>query len=264
MSDVTLQQASEALDRIREWIQPTPVLRSDRLDEITGARLFFKCENLQKTGSFKARGALNTVFSLSEAQASHGVATHSSGNHGAALAWAAAMRGIPATAVMPSNANPVKVAAVKGYGGTVIFCEPNHKAREETAAKFISETGAHMVHPYNDVRIIAGQGTVALEFLREVPDLDAIVTPVGGGGPPRWHGDRREGPEPGDQGLRRRAGGGRGRQPVVQVGGPHAGAESEEHRGRPPCIRGRHHLPGDHEHGSTPSPRSRRTRSSGR
>jgi threonine dehydratase len=182
MSDVTLQQVREALERIRERIQPTPVLRSDRLDQITGARLFFKCENLQKTGSFKARGALNTVFSLSEDQASRGVATHSSGNHGAALAWAAGMRGIPATAVMPSNANPVKVAAVKGYGGTVIFCEPNHKAREETAARFISETGAHMVHPYNDVRIVAGQGTVALEFLREMPDLDAIVTPVGGGG----------------------------------------------------------------------------------
>jgi threonine dehydratase len=182
MSDITIGQVREALERIRERIKPTPILRSDRLDEIAGARLFFKCENLQATGSFKARGALNSVFSLSDADASRGVATHSSGNHGTALAWAAAMRGIPATAVMPSNASPRKIAAVKSHGGTVILSEPNHKSREETAARFVAETGAHMVHPYNDPRIVAGQGTVALEFLEEMPDLDVIVCPVGGGG----------------------------------------------------------------------------------
>ncbi|HZZ17992.1 MAG TPA: pyridoxal-phosphate dependent enzyme [Opitutaceae bacterium] len=182
MSDVTIAQVREALARIRTRIRATPVMRSDRLDEIAGARVFFKCENLQETGSFKARGALNTVLSLSDDQAARGVATHSSGNHGTALAWAAGMRKIPATAVMPSNASPRKVASVKSHGGTVIFSEPNHKAREETAAKFIADTGAHMVHPYNDGRIVAGQGTVALEFMEEMPDLDVIVCPVGGGG----------------------------------------------------------------------------------
>jgi threonine dehydratase len=182
MGDVTLDDVRRAHERIRGRIQRTPVRTSGQLDAASGAQLYFKCENLQNTGSFKARGALNSVLSLSDADASHGVATHSSGNHAAALAWAAAMRGIKACAVMPRTASPIKVAAVRSHGGEIIFCEPNHKAREETAERVIRETGAHMVHPYNDVRIMAGQGTAALELLEEIPDLDVIVCPVGGGG----------------------------------------------------------------------------------
>jgi threonine dehydratase len=182
MGDVSIDDVRRAHERIRGQIQRTPVRTSERLDAACGAQLYFKCENLQNTGSFKARGALNSVLSLSEEEASHGVATHSSGNHAAALAWAAALRGIKASAVMPRTASPIKVAAVRSHGGEIIFCEPNHKAREETAARVVRETGAHMVHPYNDVRIMAGQGTAALELLEEFPDLDIIVCPVGGGG----------------------------------------------------------------------------------
>lgn len=182
MGDVTLGDVRRAHERIRDRIQRTPVRTSDRLSAAAGAELYFKCENLQSTGSFKARGALNSVLSLSAEEASRGVATHSSGNHAAALAWAAAMRGIKACAVMPRTASPIKVAAVRSHGGEIIFCEPNHKAREETAARVIRETGAHMVHPYNDHRIMAAQGTAALELLEEVPDLDIMVCPVGGGG----------------------------------------------------------------------------------
>jgi threonine dehydratase len=158
------------------------VFTSGRLDELSGAKLFFKCENFQKTGSFKARGAMNAVLSLTDAEAGRGVATHSSGNHAAALSWAAGLRGIPATVVMPRTASPIKIASVERYGGRIVFCEPNHKAREEAAAKIIGESGAAMVHPYNDLRIMAGQGTAALELLEEIPDLDAVLCPVGGGG----------------------------------------------------------------------------------
>jgi threonine dehydratase len=182
MSDITLELVRQAHERIRARVRRTPVLTSSRLDELCAASLFFKCENFQKTGSFKARGALNAVLSLTDAEASRGVATHSSGNHAAALAWAAGIRGIPATVVMPRTASPNKIASVKRYGGRIIFCEPNHKAREEAAEKVIRETGAAMVHPYNDPRIIAGQGTVAIELLEERPDLDAVICPVGGGG----------------------------------------------------------------------------------
>jgi threonine dehydratase len=182
MSEVTLRDSREAHARIQNWIHRTPVLTSRRLNRLAGAELYFKCENFQKTGSFKARGALNSVFSLTDAEASRGVATHSSGNHAAALSWAAGLREIPAYVVMPRTASRIKIAAVEGYGGKIVFCEPNHRAREEAAEKVIRETGAAMVHPYNQARIIAAQATVALELLDEVPDLDAVVCPVGGGG----------------------------------------------------------------------------------
>jgi threonine dehydratase len=182
MGKITLEDVRAAHSRIHRQVHRTPVLTSRRLDEACGAELFFKCENFQKTGAFKARGALNAVLSLSDSEAAHGVATHSSGNHAAALSWAAGLRGMSACAVMPRTASRVKITAVEYYGGRIVFCEPNHKAREETAARIIKETGARMVHPYNDPRIIAGQGTVALELMDQVPDLDVIVCPVGGGG----------------------------------------------------------------------------------
>jgi threonine dehydratase len=182
MGEITLDHVREAHARIRGRIRRTPVFTSGRLDELSGAKLFFKCENFQKTGSFKARGAMNAVLSLTDAEAGRGVATHSSGNHAAALSWAAGLRGIPATVVMPRTASPIKIASVERYGGRIVFCEPNHKAREEAAAKIIGESGAAMVHPYNDLRIMAGQGTAALELLEEIPDLDAVLCPVGGGG----------------------------------------------------------------------------------
>jgi len=182
MSEIQIEHILEAHARIRGQIRRTPVLTSSRLDELAGASLFFKCENFQKTGSFKARGAMNAVLSLTDAEAGRGVATHSSGNHAAALSWAAGLRGIPATVVMPRTASPIKIASVERYGGRIVFCEPNHKAREEAAAKIIGESGAAMVHPYNDLRIMAGQGTAALELLEEIPDLDAVLCPVGGGG----------------------------------------------------------------------------------
>jgi threonine dehydratase len=144
--------------------------------------VFLKCENFQKVGAFKARGACNAVLSLDEATAARGVVTHSSGNHAQALAWAASLRGIPAHIVMPTNAPPIKRRAVEGYGGTIYECEPTVKDREHTAARVANETGATLIPPYDDPRVIAGQGTCALELLGQVPDLDAIICPVGGGG----------------------------------------------------------------------------------
>jgi len=173
---------TEAHERIRPRIHRTPVLTSRSLDALTGARLFFKCENLQKTGSFKIRGATNAIFSLTEEEARRGVATHSSGNHAAAVSCAASWRGIPAWIVMPKNAPGVKCRAVESYGGKITFCEPNVTSRAETAARLLAETGAVMVHPYDDDRIIAGQATSAKELLEEVPDLDAVLAPVSGGG----------------------------------------------------------------------------------
>ena len=149
---------------------------------MTGAQLLFKCENLQKTGSFKIRGATNAIFSLTDAQAAHGVVAPSSGNHAAAVACAAAWRGIPAYIVMPKNASRTKCRAVESYGGRITFCEPTITSRQETAARIQAETGAAMIHPYDDDRIIAGQATAAKELLEEIPDLDAILTPVSGGG----------------------------------------------------------------------------------
>jgi threonine dehydratase len=178
--DVT--SIGDAHDRIRPYIHRTPVITCRALDDVSGARLFFKCENLQKAGAFKSRGACNAVFSLEAAEAERGVVTHSSGNHAAALARAAALRGVPAYIVMPSNAPAVKVAAVKHYGGQITFCEATLAARESTAETVLRETGGTMIHPYNDERIIAGQGTAAVEFLEEVPELDVIMAPVGGGG----------------------------------------------------------------------------------
>lgn len=168
--------------RISPRIHRTPVITSESLDEVAAARLFFKCENLQKTGSFKIRGATNAVFSLTDEEASHGVVAPSSGNHAAALALAARWRGIPAWIVMPSNSSAVKQRAVEAYGGQITFCEPNIASRDATAAAVQQQTGAHLVHPYNDVRVIAGQGTAALELMEEVPDLDFVVTPASGGG----------------------------------------------------------------------------------
>jgi threonine dehydratase len=182
MSDILSSHIQQAHARIRGHVHRTPVLTSARLNELAGAEIFFKCENFQKTGAFKARGAVNAVLLLSEAETSRGVATHSSGNHAAALSWAAGLRGIQATVVMPRTASRVKIASVERYGGRIVFCEPNHQAREDAADKVVRETGATLVHPYNDGRIIAGQGTAALELIEDVGNLDMIVCPVGGGG----------------------------------------------------------------------------------
>jgi threonine dehydratase len=182
MDEITLEAVRAAHVRIRDSIHRTPVLTSSSLNELWGASLYFKCENFQKTGSFKARGAVNAVMSLSNAEAARGVATHSSGNHAAALSWAAGLRGVPAYVVMPRTASRVKIASVERNGGRITFCEPTHKAREEAADHIVRETGAAMVHPYNDPNIIAGQGTAALEFLEDAPGLDVLICPVGGGG----------------------------------------------------------------------------------
>src|SRR6478752_4054073 len=179
---VDLDAVRRAHERIRAHIHRTPVLTSARLDEASGGSLFFKCENFQKVGAFKARGATNAVFALDEGTAQQGVATHSSGNHAAALSRAAKLRGIPAHIVMPSNSPQVKVRAVEGYGGRIVFCEPNQRAREEACARVMAETGATLIHPFENEDVIAGQGTIAIELLEEVPDLDLILCPVGGGG----------------------------------------------------------------------------------
>jgi threonine dehydratase len=171
-----------AHQRIAPRIHRTPVLRSATLDTLCGAELFFKCENLQKTGSFKIRGATNAIFSLSDEEAGRGIVTHSSGNHAAAVSRAAAWRGIPAWIVMPKNAPVVKCKAVEAYGGKITFCEPRASARAETAARIQAETGAVMIHPYDDDRVIAGQATAAKELLEDVGELDAIFCPVSGGG----------------------------------------------------------------------------------
>lgn len=182
MPALTLQDVREAHERIRGFIHRTPVMTSASVDALAGARLFFKCENFQRIGAFKARGAHNAVLSLGEAEAHRGVVTHSSGNHGAAVALAARNRGIPAYVVIPSSAAEVKKASVARLGGVVTLCEPTLEAREAGARRIVAETGAAFIHPYDDLRVIAGQGTSALELLEEVPDLDAIVCPVGGGG----------------------------------------------------------------------------------
>ena len=181
-ASLSLEDIRAAQARIRGLIHRTPVVRSDTLDRLSGGRLFFKCESLQKTGAFKARGAANAVLGLGEEDLHRGVATHSSGNHAAALAWAAAQRGMKAFIVMPTTAPRAKQENVRRYGGEVILCEPTLAAREAAAARVVRETGAVFVHPYNDLRVMAGQGTSALELLEEVPDLDMIVCPVSGGG----------------------------------------------------------------------------------
>jgi len=168
--------------RIRPYIHRTPVLTSSRLNEASGASLFFKCENFQKIGAFKARGATNAVFSLDDATARSGVATHSSGNHGAAVARGAKLRGIPAHIVMPSNSAKVKIRAVESYGAHIVFCEPTEEAREVACAEVIKKTGATLIHSFENEDVMAGQGTAAMELLEDVPDLDLVMCPVGGGG----------------------------------------------------------------------------------
>lgn len=168
--------------RISSYIHKTPVLSSTYINSVSGCRIFFKCENFQKVGAFKARGALNAVLKLSEDEAIRGVATHSSGNHAAALAMAASIRNIPAYIVMPSNAPNIKVKAVKSYGGKITFCKPTLQAREEGLNQVIEHTGAKFIPPYDHPDIISGQGTAAKEFLEEVPSLDVMMAPVGGGG----------------------------------------------------------------------------------
>lgn len=178
----THEDVVEAAGRIADQVHRTPVLTSRSLDAMTGAELVFKAENLQRGGAFKARGAANALAVLTDVQLSGGVATHSSGNHAQAVAIAARHRGVLAHIVMPRGSAAAKRAAVESYGALVTECENTLEAREETLAQVVAETGAHVVHPYDDSDVIAGQGTVALELLEEVPDLDLIVVPVGGGG----------------------------------------------------------------------------------
>jgi threonine dehydratase len=182
MSPVDLDAIRAAHNRIRPFIHRTPVLTSSAIDVMTGARVYFKCENFQKVGAFKFRGATNAVRSLSDDRAARGVVTHSSGNHAAALALAARQRGIPAYIVMPRTAPELKKTAVAGYGGRITFCEPTQAARETAASELMESTGGTLVHPYDDDAVIAGQATAAVELLEEVPDLDAVLAPVGGGG----------------------------------------------------------------------------------
>jgi len=177
-----IEDILRAAQRIRPHAHRTPVLTSATVNALTGAAVFFKCENLQRVGAFKFRGAANAVFSLDDAAARRGVATHSSGNHAQALALAARLRGIAACIVMPRDAPRVKVEAVRGYGARIVFCGSAPEDRERTLREVVEETGAEFVHPSDDLRVIAGQGTCALEILSDVPDLDIIVAPVGGGG----------------------------------------------------------------------------------
>jgi len=172
----------EAHVRIAPRIHRTPVLTSHSLDAMVGAQFFFKCDNLQKTGSFKIRGAANAILSLRDTEAAHGIVTQSSGNHGAAVACAAAWRGVPAYIVMPKNAPAVKCHAVESYGGRIAFSDPTMTSRQETCTRVQAETGAILIHPYDNDRIITGQATSAKELLEDVPDLDALFAPVSGGG----------------------------------------------------------------------------------
>jgi threonine dehydratase len=179
---IDVSDIRHAAGRIEGLIHNTPVMTSQRINELAGAELFFKCENLQKAGAFKSRGAVNAVFSLGEDELQKGVATHSSGNHGAALARAAGLRNTPAYIVVPNDAKQVKKEAITGYGGELILCEPTLAARESALQEVVADTGATVVHPYDNDLIIAGQGTAALELMDQVSGLDALVTPVGGGG----------------------------------------------------------------------------------
>ncbi|TFH47963.1 MAG: threonine/serine dehydratase [Lysobacterales bacterium] len=178
----TLADVQEAAARIAPHIHRTPVIRCTAIDEMVGASLYFKCENFQKVGAFKFRGACNAVLSLSEAEISNGIATHSSGNHGAAVALAAKLRGTSSVVVMPNNTSAVKQAAVAHYGARIIHCEPNEDSRTRTLEAIIEAEGRTLVHPFDDVRVIAGQGTAALELIEQEPDLDIVMAPVGGGG----------------------------------------------------------------------------------
>ena len=182
MTVPSIEDIKAAHDRIRDRVHRTPVMTCRTLDELSGRKLFIKCENLQGVGAFKLRGATNAILSLDEADAERGVCTHSSGNHAQALARAARDRGIPAWIIMPTSAPEVKRRAVEGYGATIVPCEPTLEARETTAARIVEETEATFIHPYDDPRIIAGQATAAIELLEDAGHLDAVVVPVGGGG----------------------------------------------------------------------------------
>ncbi len=178
----TYEDMLAAHERIQPHIRRTPVRTSAYLNELTGAELFFKCENFQEPGAFKVRGATNAVFGLDDAQAAKGVATHSSGNHASCLSYAAMLRGIPCNVVMPRTAPQAKKDTVRRYGGKITECEPSTSSREETFAKVQAATGGDFVHPYNDHRVIAGQGTCAKEFVEQTDGLDMVVAPIGGGG----------------------------------------------------------------------------------
>jgi threonine dehydratase len=183
MMDIpTIEDMRAARERIRPHVHVTPVLTSSFFDELTRAELFFKCENFQKAAAFKVRGACNAVFGLSDAEATKGVATHSSGNHALSLSYAAGRRGIPCHVVMPRTAPQAKKDAVIGYGGSITECEPSTSSREATFEKVQAETGADFVHPYNDPRVIAGQATCSAELMEQVQDLDVVIAPIGGGG----------------------------------------------------------------------------------
>lgn len=182
MNIPTYADVEAAHRRIVPHIHRTPILTSGFMDDLSGAKLFFKCENFQKAGAFKARGASNAVFGLDEAKAAKGVATHSSGNHALSLSYAAGKRGIPVTVVMPRTAPEAKMAAVRGYGGKIVECEPSTSSREAVFAEVVAATGAEFVHPYNDPRVIAGQGTCSKEIVEELGEVDAVIAPIGGGG----------------------------------------------------------------------------------
>jgi threonine dehydratase len=179
---LTFDKIQRAHERILPYIKRTPVMTSGQLDTAIGASVFFKCENFQEIGAFKARGATNAVFELDEEKARRGVATHSSGNHGTALARAAKLRGIPAHIVMPSNSAKVKIRAVENYGAQIVLCEPNDAARETACMDVIRKTGATLIHSFENENVMAGQGTAALELLEDVANLDFLICPVGGGG----------------------------------------------------------------------------------
>ncbi|MEM6887946.1 MAG: beta-hydroxyaspartate dehydratase BhcB [Pseudomonadota bacterium] len=181
-SDLSIEMVHEAHARIKPYIHETPILTSSYFNALTGAELFFKCENFQKAGAFKVRGASNAVFGLSDEMAEKGVATHSSGNHALSLSYAAGCRGIPCNVVMPRTAPEAKKAAVRGYGGIITECEPSTTSREAVFAEVQDRTGGEFVHPYNDPRVICGQATCSLEMLSQVNDLDAVIAPIGGGG----------------------------------------------------------------------------------
>jgi threonine dehydratase len=172
----------KSYERIRDKIHHTPVMTSRLINETAGADIYFKCENFQKIGAFKARGATNASFSLNDDQMKKGIATHSSGNHAQALAYAASLLKIPAYVIMPRNAPSVKVNAVKSYGARIVFCEPTLESRESGLDRVVEETGAYFIHPYNDYDVIAGQATAAYELFKQIPRLDVVITPVGGGG----------------------------------------------------------------------------------
>lgn len=178
----TFEDVKAAHQRIKPHIHQTPVLTSSYFNKLTGAELFFKCENFQKAGVFKARGASNAVFGLDNEKAVNGVATHSSGNHGLSLSYAAGRRGISATVVMPRTAPEAKKDAVRGYGATVVECEPSTSSREAVFAEVVAQSGADFIHPYNDPRVIAGQATCSRELVTQVDNLDAVIAPIGGGG----------------------------------------------------------------------------------